>query len=174
MIDIPESITHSTLGEGFDFLITDQWGVKRHFKISSFPVGTGLQTEAIEVVDNKNGREPYIFNILSDFDSVREYAELMMREKIKRGINVRYLESVDGKWEIGDKLELVGRIDPNNDIEPSGFELGFVIDGQRITVEEFMRMVGPYGGWNFHFKLNDDFDPPVMMKKVKDSNQLPS
>jgi hypothetical protein len=62
------TITHSTLDEGSDFFITDHWGVKRHFKISSFLVGTGLQTETIEVVDNKNGREPYIFNILSDFD----------------------------------------------------------------------------------------------------------
>ncbi len=174
MIDIPETITHSTLNEGYDFFITDQWGVKRHFKISSFPVGTSLQTEAIEVVDNKNGREPYIFNILSDFDSDKEYAELMMREKIKRGVNVRYMELSDGKWEIRDELELAGRIDFSGDIEASTFDNAFVIDGQKITVEELMRMVGPYGGWNFHLKLNDDFDPPVMMKQVKDSNQLPS
>jgi hypothetical protein len=167
-------ITHSTLDEGSDFFITDHWSIKHHFKISSFPVGTGLQTEAVEVVDNKNGREPYIFNILSDFDSDKEYTELIMKEKIKRGINVRYLESVYGKWEIGDDLELAGRIDPNNDFDSSEFELGFVIDGQKITVEELMRMIGPYGGWNFQLKLNDDFDPPVMMKQVKDSKQLPS
>ncbi len=167
-------IMHSTLDEGSDFFITDQWSVKHHFKISSFPVGNGLQTEAIEVVDNKNGREPYIFNILSDFDSDREFAELMMREKIKRGVNVRYMELIDGDWEINDKLELVGRIWPNADVETSDFELGFVIDGQRITVEELIRMIGPYGGWNFRLNLNDDFDPPVMLKQAKKSNQLPS
>jgi len=167
-------ITHSTLDEGSDFFITDHWGDKHHFKISSFPVGTGLQTEAIEVVDNKNGREPYIFNVLSDFDSDKSYAELMMREKIKRGVNVRYMDLRDGNWEIGDEWELAGRIDPINDFDASSFGLGFVVDGQRITVEELMRMVGPYGGWNFHLKLNDDFDPPVMMKQAKDHKQLPS
>lgn len=159
-------ITHSTLDEGSDFLISDQWGVKHHFKISSFHVGTGLQTEAIEVIDYKNGREPYIFNILSDFDSDKEYAKLMMKEKIKRGINVRYMKSVDGNWQIGDELELSGRIDFNGDIETSFFDQMFVIDGQKITVEELMRMIGPYGGWSFHLKLNDDFDPPVMMKQT--------
>jgi hypothetical protein len=174
MIDIPESITHSTLDEGYDFFITDQWGIKHHFKISSFPVGTGLQTEAIEVVDHKNGREPYIFNILSDFDSDKEFAELMMREKIKRGVNVRYIDMKDGNWEIGDKLELAGRIDPNSENVESDFDLGFVIDGQKITVEELMRMLGPYGGWNFRLKLNDDFDPPVMMKQGTGTKQLPS
>ncbi len=167
-------ITHSTLDEGFDYFITDHWGVKHHFKISSFPVGTGLQTEAIEVVDHNSGREPYIFNILSDFDSDKGYAELMMREKIKRGVNVRYLESVDGNWQIGDELELAGRIDFNGDIEATYFDRMFVIDGQKITVEELIRMLEPYGGWNFYLKLNDDFAPPVMMKQVKGKNQLPS
>lgn len=167
-------ITHSTLDEGSDFFITDHWGVRHLFKISSFPVVTGLQTEAIEVVDTQNGREPYIFNILSDFDSDKEYAELMMREKIKRGINVRYMELRNGSWAIGEELELAGRIDFNGDIDASDFDMGFVIDGQKITVEELMRMIGPYGGWNFHLKLNDDFDQPVMMKPVKKRDQLPS
>jgi hypothetical protein len=114
-------ITHSTLDEGSDFFITDKWGVNHHFRVSSFPVGTGLQTEAIEVADDKNGREPYIFNILSDFDSDKEYAELMMRKKIKWGVNVRYMNLKDGNWEIGEDLELAGRVDFNGDIEASTF-----------------------------------------------------
>jgi len=98
----------------------------------------------------------------------------MMREKIKRGVNVRYMELRDGNWEIGDDLELAGRIDFNGDIEASIFDRMFVIDGQKITIEELIRMLGPYGGWNFHLKLNDDFDPPVMLKRGTGTKQLPS
>ena len=68
-----DSIVHSTLESGKDLIIKDQWKREYHFKIASFPVPTGLASEAIEVKeDNSPG---YMFNILSNFDTDPEVAD---------------------------------------------------------------------------------------------------
>ena len=94
-----DSIVHSTLRSGRDLIIKDQWKREYHFKIASFPVPTGLASEAIEVKEGKSGE--YIFNILSDFDTDPELAEERLIRKIKRGINRRHLKKENGEWEIG-------------------------------------------------------------------------
>jgi hypothetical protein len=44
--------THSTLDEGYDFFITDQWNKRHHYKIHTFSLGTRHLSEAIEVVES--------------------------------------------------------------------------------------------------------------------------
>jgi hypothetical protein len=46
------SFVHSTLDDGEDIYITDQWKRKYHFKMASFTAPTGLAFEAIEVKDD--------------------------------------------------------------------------------------------------------------------------
>jgi len=151
-----DSIVHSTLKSGRDLIIKDQWKREYHFKIASFPVPTGLASEAIEVKeDNSLG---YIFNILSDFDTDSGVAEERLMRKIKRGINRRHLKKQNGEWEIGRRNMLRGRIEWNDDFSDTEYDRVFVIDGKRITMEDFRRMLEPWEGWHFQSKILDHCD----------------
>ena len=151
-----DRIVHSTIESGRDIFIEDQWKWEYHFKIASFPVPTGLASEAIEV--KKDNSVGYMFNILSDFDADPELAEERLIKKIKRGINRRHLKNQNGKWEIGAKNMLRGRIEWNDDFSNTEYDRAFVIDGKRITMEEFGRMLEPWEGWCFQFKILDRCD----------------
>ena len=151
-----DRVIHSTLESGEDLVIKDQWKREYHFKISSFPVPTGLASEAIEVKeDNSVG---YMFNILSDFEADPEYAKEILVKKIRRGINRRHIKKRNGEWEIGGREMLRGRVEWNNDFSDTDYDRIFVIDGKRITIEEFGRMLEPWEGWHFQFKLLDRCD----------------
>lgn len=150
--------THSTLEEGYDFYITDRFKKKYHFKIASFLLGDLLASEAIEIVDGKKGREPYIFNILSSFDTDEEYAEMLLKAKIKKGVDKRYLQTVDGNLNIGDNNVVSGRIDYFEDTGESMFSTQLVIDGKRITIEDFVALLDGYGSFNFKFEIFDPSD----------------
>ncbi len=154
-----ESISHSTLDEGDDFFITDTWNKKYHFKVSTFAVPSGLFSEAIEVLkDNELDNEPRVYHILSDFDSDIETAELHLKEKIKKGINKRYLDITDGEYSMCSDLELAGRIQWDDKLLDSNFNRYFAIDGKKITVEKFIDMLEEVEGWNFKFKIFDTTD----------------
>jgi len=151
-----DRIVHSTLESGKDLIIKDQWKRKYHFKIASFPVPTELASEAIEV---KKGKSiGYKFNILSDFDTNPEVAEERLIRKVKRGINRRHLKKQNGKWEIGKRNILRGRIEWNDDFSDTVHDRVFVIDGKRITMEKFVRMLEAWEGWHFQFKILDHCD----------------
>ncbi len=100
----------------------------------------------------------YMFNILSDFDTDPELAEERLIRKIKRGINRRHLKKQNGEWEIGGMNMLRGRIEWNDDFSDTEYARVFVIDGKRITMEEFGRMFEPWEGGHFQFKILDRCD----------------
>ena len=152
------SYVHSTLDEGYDFFITDKWKKKFHFRIATFPVPSGFLSEAIEVITDKKEREPYMFMVLSGFESDEEHSELLLKAKIKRGINRRYLMEKNGNLQIRDSRELRGRIDWTGNHLNSAFENIFVIDGKRITIEQFVEMLQGSEGWNFRFTIHDMTD----------------
>lgn len=152
------TIIHSTLEEGYDFFITDRWRKKYHFKISTFSVPTGLVSEAREVIEEKAEYESRIFHVLSDFDSDIEKSELLLKSKIKKGINQRYLTIRNGRLEIGKKLQLRGSIEWNDNLSDTKFSNILVVDGKRITFEKFSEMLQCVEGWNFKFKIYDISD----------------
>jgi hypothetical protein len=145
---------HSTLDEGYDFFITDRWKKMRHFKISTFPVPVGFLSEAIEVVKGK-GKEPYMFSVHSGFDADLEQAELMLKAKIKKGVNRRHLVRDGNRLRISDKQVLRGRIEWNYDYSDTDFDRILVVDGRRITMEMFYRLLEEYEGWNFKLSIHD-------------------
>lgn len=151
------SPTYSTLDQGYDYYISDKWGMDYHFKIFSFPVPTGLLSEAREVID-KEGREPYVFNILSEFDEDKSEAELLLKHKLQDGINKRHLKSEDGKLEIRDEGRLSGRIGWDDDFNDTNFDLYFMVDGKKVTIENFVRMLQPYCDFKFNFEILDPSD----------------
>ena len=146
------TFTHSTLEEGYDFIIVDKWKKKRHFKISTFPCPGGLLSEAIEVIKDKNA-EPYEFSIVSQFDSDVEYAELKLKAKIKRGINKKYLVNYEGRLIIGKHNEIVGRISWDQIADDGSMVL--VIDGKRITKDQFWQLLSSYEGWQLKLNIID-------------------
>ncbi len=148
-------IIHSTLEQGYDFYITDKWHKKYHFKISTFAVPSGFLSEAIEVINPNSESVSRTFQILSDFEADIETSELVLKAKIKEGINQKHLEIEDGQLRIGDEQILIGKISCEDDaIETTLFE----IDGKRITVEKFVDMLQMYSGWKFKFQIFDSTD----------------
>lgn len=153
-----DTIIHSTLEEGYDFFITDTWNKKYHFKIATLEVPSGLLSEAIEVIDNYVDNEPRVFHVLSDFDSDVEKAELLLKGKIKKGINKRYLDYKYGTYSISEDLEVAGRILWDDSLVNSGFDNFFQIDNKKITIEKFIDMLKGFEGWNFKFQILDPTD----------------
>jgi len=151
------TFTHSTLEEGYDFFIKDDEGKEYHFKISTFPVPSGFLSEAIQVIDRK-GIEPYIFTVLAEFESDEEHSELLLKDKIKRGINHKSLREEDGRLAIGTKNKVCGRIEYNDDMSDTIHERILVIDGKRITVEKFLDLIQPVEGFNFTLQIYDPSD----------------
>ncbi len=150
---------HSTLEEGYDFFVTDRYKKKYHFKIASFSIYSHMFYEAIEVVKEGSGDEPYIFQMQAEEDEDPEHAEYMLKSKIKKGIDKRYLKFRNGEPSINEnKDELVGRLDYSEDLSDTAFNQIFVIDGKRITVEAFVNMLETYGGFNFRLTMHDPCD----------------
>lgn len=150
-------IIHSTLEEGYDFYIKDRWGKDYHFKISTFEVPSGLVSEAIEVVNGKD-REPYLFQVLNAYDADTEYCERLLKAKIKEGIDKRYLRKRNGRLEICKLEMLCGIIESNDDFSTTNFDTYFVVDGKKITIEDFVELLQPYAGFQFQFSIKDPCD----------------
>lgn len=150
------SITHSTLEQGYDFYITDNWKKKYHFKISTFAVPSGLLSEAIEVTDSNTVLRT--FRVLSEFKADIEKSELLLKAKIRKGINQKHLNIVEGEISIGDDQILRGAIGSTNNLSDTGFNTILEIDGKRITIEEFVKMLDVFGGFNFKFQIVDSAD----------------
>ena len=125
--------------------------------LASFIVPTGLAFEAIEV-KNVHASVGYTFNQLFDLETDPEIAEQIFITKIRKGLNQRHLKKSGSKWEIGKRDILRGRIEWNDDLSDTDFDRVFVIDGKRITIEEFGGMFEPFEGFNFIFKIKDPYD----------------
>ena len=151
------SITISTMDSGYDYHVKDRWGKAYHFKVLTFEVPSGLVSEALEVV-SEFGREPYRFRVLNDYVAAIDECEDQLKAKIKRGINRRSLTYRDGMWEIGRSNTLCGRIEWGEDHSETSFDRYFVVDGKKITLEMFERMLDSYEGFDFTFSLKDSCD----------------
>ncbi len=150
--------THSTLEEGYDHYVKDRWRTEFHFKIASLDLGDKILSEAIEVINNENGREPYIFTVLSALETGVINSEISLKAKILKGINERSLESKNGKLKISDSEKIRGRFEYNNNFYDTAHDNVFVIDGKRITVEKFLDLLEPYTGFSFELKILDPSD----------------
>ena len=141
---------------GEEIIIKDQWKREYLFKILLYQSPTGFSLEAIESKQDKSpGHE---FSLFLDFDEDIEFGKEMLIRKIKRGLNRRHLTKEDGKWEIGKRDMLRGRIVWNDDFSDTKYNRVFVIDGKRITMEEFGEMFERWEGWHFKFKIVDRYD----------------
>jgi hypothetical protein len=142
----------NTLVEGYDFFIKDEFNKEYHFKIASFPTPTGLLSEAIEFTENHS--PGHTFSLMSSFDTDVEFAELMLKEKIKKGINQKYHYSAINKKLI-EKKSLCGRIEPHYGQLNSKYHKALLIDDTMLTIEEFAELIDQLRGFEFEFRIKD-------------------
>lgn len=139
-------IIYNTLEDGYDFHIKDRWGKDYHFKILTFEVPSGLESEAIEVVNEKD-RESYHFQVLNAYDADIEHCERLLKAKIKEGIDKRYLRMRNGRLEISKSDKFCGRIEWNDKFSATNFDTYFVV-----------ALLQPYAGFQFQFSIKDPSD----------------
>ncbi|WP_289054353.1 DUF7713 domain-containing protein [Carboxylicivirga marina] len=149
-----KSISNSPLEDGYDFHITDNSSEKYHFRILTFPVPSGIFTEAVEVIEENPTNSPRIYSHLSGFDADIEQMELELKAKIQKGINQRHIDEVDGHLEINDNDIIRGRIDHDDNLD-SAFDTCLAIDGRKVTIEQFVEMLQAYPMNDFKFEVKD-------------------
>jgi len=148
-----KNFVHDTLKDGTDFYVKDKAGKEYHFKISSLVAGPGLLSEAIEVKDDVDDQNRYIFRILSEFATEPEVATLKLKAKILRSINRTHMIKMNNEWQISEERNLSGRITSALDEPDTTHKMVLIIDGKRITIEEFARMIEMYEGFDFSFQI---------------------
>lgn len=142
----------NTLQEGYDFFIKDEFNKEYHFKIASFPTPAGLLSEAIE--STLNDSPGYTFSLMSSFDTDVEYAELLLKEKIKKGINQKYHSNAINKKLI-EKKSLCGRIESHYGELNSKYHKALLVENTRLTIEEFAELIDQLKGFEFEFRIKD-------------------
>jgi hypothetical protein len=150
--------TISPLDEGYDFFITDIRNNEYHFKILTFEVPSGMLSVAVEVAEETDIYCPRKIEILSDYNVDVESAELQLKAKIKREINFQSLfVSENDDFEIIDNI-LIGNIIAETK-EAASFKIPlFAIDGKKISIEQFLRMLAPYDSFKFKLEIFDPSD----------------
>jgi hypothetical protein len=142
----------NTLLEGYDFFIKDEFNKEYHFKIASFPTPAGLLSEAIECTGNES--PGYTISLMSPYDTDVEYAELLLKEKIKKGINQKYHSNLINKKLI-EKKSLCGRIESHYGELNSKYHKALLVEDTRLTIEEFAELIDQLKGFEFEFRIKD-------------------
>lgn len=147
-----DGVFQDTLDSGRDFKIRDDEGNDYIFRIDTFILAEKLCAEAIEVKEDYAAGH-YHFRLMFDPGTDPEVAEINLIKKIRENVNERCLVMRDGELAIGKDRILKGRIAWSGE---AGSQL--IIDGKRITMDKFSRMISVYEGFNFEFKIDDDYD----------------
>ncbi len=147
------TITYSPLDDGYDFFITDKWKKEYHFKILSFDVPSGVSSIAIEVAEETESYFPRRIEVLSDYDVDIKSAEMRLKAKIKKEINQKSLEIDDyGFLSLKDD-RMVGDVLAISEVTMT--EPIFSVDGKKITLQQFYKMLEPYSSFKFRFDIID-------------------
>ena len=123
---------------------TDSSGQARQFVISFFPVNLGFAVQAEE--EGKDG-QGYFFR---EFDPTSPYLALgRLRGRISQALSTRHIEEQEpGNFQATHQT-VRGRISYGSD------EVGFVIDGQFLTLQQFGKMVETFEGFEFRLDIFD-------------------
>lgn len=121
---------------------TDCSGQTRQFLITFFQVDLGFALHAEE--EGKDGRG-FFFR---EFDTTSPYLALgRIRGRIRQALSTRHIEQREsGNFQLTHETAR-GRI------SYSSGEVGFVIDGQFLTLQQFGKMVETYEGFEFRLDI---------------------
>lgn len=130
--------------------LEDVDGVRHEFHFRTHLLGGMLSLEAFEVRDGAPAG--YQFQSLSDPQSEILSSLARLIDRMRRGLAVKYLERGALGLQIADEA-VRGRIESDED---AGDDMPcVVIDGQKVSWEEFGRIMLTYEGWQFRMELID-------------------
>ena len=144
---------------------------KEHTFYFKLRLSTGLGITASEI-DVNNSPCGYEFSIMKhpETPSLEAYSQLI--EKIKKGLNERYLHSSDfSGFSSQNRLYIknnviIGRIEQKEDTPI------VVIDGKEYTWEDIGQFVSSHEGFNFRLECIDPYDNIDFSSKVKRPDTL--
>ena len=123
---------------------TDYSGQARQFVISYFRANLGYGVQAEE--DGRDG-QGYLFR---EFDPTSPYLALgRIRGRIREALSTRHIEQQDPGGFQATHQTVRGRI------SSSSGEVGFIIDGQFLTLQQFGKMVETFEGFEFRLDILD-------------------
>ena len=123
---------------------TDCAGQSRDFVISYFPLQLGFGVQAEE--EHKDGQGYY----LREFDPISPYLALgRIRGRIREALATRHIEQREP-----DNFQLTHQT-ARGRISYGANEVGFVIDGQFLTLQQFGKMVETFEGFEFRLDILD-------------------
>ena len=123
--------------------VRDFSGKERMFEITYRDVGLGFVVDAIEKVKGEGG---YFFSV---FDSTSPYLALgKLRDKMRCALSTRNLYKEGGRfYPTHDTIQ--GRITSVDG------QVGFVVDGIPLSLEQFAMIAEMHEGWDFTFTIAD-------------------
>lgn len=131
--------------------LVDHAGASHTFHFQYRLLGTGVSLEAFELDDNgPSGHQFRIYGNSND-DSFTLFANLIA--KIRRTLSIKHLSEGTHGTQIADHGIVRGQIecDPDSD----DYSPLLVIDGRKVTLDEFGEMLRAYEGWRFKLVIRE-------------------
>lgn len=123
---------------------SDYSGQARQFVISYFRTGLGYSVHAVE--EGKDG-DGYFFR---EFDPTSPYIALgQIRERIRQALATRHIEEYEPGVFQATHQTIRGRISSGEGA------VGFVIDGQILTLQQIGQMLATFEGFEFQLDISD-------------------
>lgn len=131
--------------------LVDHAGVRHTFHFQFRLLGTGVSLEAFELDDE--GPSGHQFRIYGDSngDSFTLFANLIA--KIRRTLSIQHLVDGTHGTQIADHGIVRGQIECDPDCDD--YSPLLVIDGRKVTLEEFGKMLSVYEGWRFKLVIRE-------------------
>ncbi|MEO5742721.1 MAG: hypothetical protein ABIS29_19205 [Vicinamibacterales bacterium] len=149
------------LGIDFDntaiapIIVTDVDGVRHRFEIRSMLVPTGHAMYAREITQ-RDARGGYRFEILGDFETEARDLFKLLRERIRQGLSVRYVEETEHGWQLTQAHRLSGVIEW--DPETDGARPLVIVDGRTFTWDQIGRMLMTFEGFTLNAIVKDTIE----------------
>jgi hypothetical protein len=136
--------------------MTDISGNVHEFHFRTRLMGAHVTLEAFELHDEYPSG--YQFQVIGDSED-----DLMMLlgkliEKMRRALSIKHLENGELGLQIADHQTVRGLVEW--DEASDGHVPLLLIDGRKITWEEFGRMLMSFEGWQFKLKMYDRSEEP--------------
>ena len=120
-----------------------------HFRAHFF--GPGVALDAFELLDGYPAG--YRFQLIGDPEDDLLVLLGRLIEKMRRGLSIKHLRGGELEAHIGEDAVVRGRIDSDGDLD--GQVPILIIDGRKITWEEFGRMWMTFEGFQFKLEIRD-------------------
>ncbi len=114
----------------------------------------GISAEAIEESPDGDGDEGFHLRVFGEHDADPAVLLAELDERVRAEVGRRYLERDEDRWQVAGS-EVAGRVGWG-----SGGPPDVVVDGRRLSWEEFGQAVASFEGWWFRITFGDDYTPP--------------